>query len=72
MRSGARRAVGALHVVHGYPLSGWIYDIVHAARRDSRAMGELAFKSPLQCENVELRSQAPESPERPPDRRRAW
>lgn len=44
MRSGARRAVGALHVVHGYPSVGVIYNIVHAARRDGRAVGELAFK----------------------------
>lgn len=51
---------------------GVIYDIVHAARCDGRAMSELAFKPRRDARNVVLRSQMPESPERPSDRRRAW
>lgn len=48
---------------------GVIYDIVYAARRDGRAMGELAFKP---CHDVRMSrcAQRPGSPERPPDR--AW
>lgn len=40
---------------------GVIYDIVHAAPRDGRAMGELR-SSPPRSENVVLRSQMPNHP----------